>query len=590
MCWGGVLNADFKDGEAHIENGVCTCKNPVDKIQRMEKGIFPRQNRKAGTVSNLLPRLKWDALDDDLGILKISSVVDGTDVRGIGNVGNHSYRWRMAIESMVKSIAVVPDRFFDVSGRSYPIDQQRKVSADSLPTYVNYKDAVIYRINKRTKHTPVPLAKIIYDNAVQSEDSLETVTINVTGSKYPKATLGYLIKKTSNGQTYTVYENGLIKKDTTVYASIASLDEVFDGELQTDGTYKYNFEVVLVKLDKVIAPEDLPEYTDDILNNTLISYLQNHATTDLKTSTIEGDSDKILDKFGSIEKVGRYIDIINGDYLAIVVDAEDNYHALIGVAQERDSVTGDTEFEKEDAFAAKTVTWYLPSKPVNVSQFKGIDMWIRFESINSMIYYIINKYSDNVVSIQPSTIYSINQSKGEETFADSNCDVDKGVTNVERNSDRDSKHNEGRLWAYINPRTMTPYPDDYWFHQGEPYYKSSLTIAPPHKKIKGHKILVKAGQFPGMYMLVGETWIRSRDDGQDERMQIKFPMCKITSEQTLTLEADGDPTVFNLSAQVASPPNGIMMELTAYEVADRMEEGEDGCFYLVDGSTNVRIE
>lgn len=32
MCWGGVLNADFKDGEAHIENGVCTCKNPVDKI------------------------------------------------------------------------------------------------------------------------------------------------------------------------------------------------------------------------------------------------------------------------------------------------------------------------------------------------------------------------------------------------------------------------------------------------------------------------------------------------------------------------------------------------------------------------------
>ena len=588
MCWGGVLNADFKDGEAHIENGVCTCRNPVDKIQRMEKGIFPRQNRKAGTVSNLLPRLKWDALDDDLGILKISSVVDGTDVRGIGNVGNHSYRWRMAIESMVKSIAVVPDRFFDVTGRSYPIDQQRKVSADSLPTYVNYKDAVIYRINKRTKHTPVPLAKIIYDNAVQSKKSLETLTINVTKSQYSKATLGYLIQKT-NG--YKVYESGLITHNSDVYSAIASLDEVFEGSLQTDGTYSYNFEVVLVKLVGVTAPPDLPEYTEDMLNNTLISYLQNHATTDLVDTKIEGEEEnKVFDQFGSIEKIGRYIDIIKGDYLAIVVDASDHYHALIGVTDVSEAATGDTEFKKEDSFAQKKVTWYLPSKPVNVSQFKGLDMWIRFESINSMIYYIINKYSDNIVSIQPSTIYSINDGDKEETFKDPNCDVDKGVTNVEKNNDRDSKRSEGRLWAYVNPRTMTPYPDDYWFHQGEPYYKSSITIAPPNKKIKGHRISVKAGQFPGMYMLVGETWIRSRDDGQDERMQIKFPMCKIMSEQALTLEADGDPTVFNLSAQVANPPNGIMMELTAYEVADRMEEGEDGCFYLVDGSTNVRIE
>ena len=588
MCWGGVLNADFKDGEAHIENGVCTCRNPVDKIQRMEKGIFPRQNRKAGTVSNLLPRLKWDALDDDLGILKISSVVDGTDVRGIGNVGNHSYRWRMAIESMVKSIAVVPDRFFDVTGRSYPIDQQRKVSADSLPTYVNYKDAVIYRINKRTKHTPVPLAKIIYDNAVQGEESLETVKISVSESKYSKATLGYLIQKT-NG--YKVYENGLITHSSDVLSAIASLDEVFEGSLQANGTYKYEFEVVLVKLKGVTAPTDLPEYTEDMLNDTLISYLQNHATTDLVKATIEGtegETPSLFDEYGSIEKVGRYIDIIKGDYLAIIVDANDDYHALIGVSE--NGATGDTEFKKEEEFAKKKVTWYLPSKPVNVSQFKGLDMWIRFEGINSMIYYIINKYSDNIVSIQPSTIYSINDGDKEETFKDPNCDVDKGVTNVEKNNDRESKRNEGRLWAYINPRTMTPYPDDYWFHQGEPYYKSSITIAPPNKKIKGHRISVKAGQFPGMYMLVGETWIRSRDDGQDERMQIKFPMCKIMSEQALTLEADGDPTVFNLSAQVANPPNGIMMELTAYEVADRVEEGEDGCFYLVDGSTNVRIE
>jgi len=33
------------------------------------------------------------------------------------------------------------------------------------------------------------------------------------------------------------------------------------------------------------------------------------------------------------------------------------------------------------------------------------------------------------------------------------------------------------LWAYVNPKTMQPYDDDYWFHQGETYYKKSLTLS-----------------------------------------------------------------------------------------------------------------
>ena len=43
-----------------------------------------------------------------------------------------------------------------------------------------------------------------------------------------------------------------------------------------------------------------------------------------------------------------------------------------------------------------------------------------------------------------------------------------------------------------------------------------------------------------MYMLVGETYIRDRDTGKDERLQLKFPLAKVRSEQTLTLQADGD--------------------------------------------------
>ena len=74
----------------------------------------------------------------------------------------------MAIESVVCSIAQVPDRFFDIKGRSYPIDVNRKVSVHSLPTYENYKDAIIYKINSRTHGAP-PMAKIIFDYAMEEK-------------------------------------------------------------------------------------------------------------------------------------------------------------------------------------------------------------------------------------------------------------------------------------------------------------------------------------------------------------------------------------------------------------------------------------
>jgi hypothetical protein len=42
----------------------------------------------------------------------------------------------------------------------------------------------------------------------------------------------------------------------------------------------------------------------------------------------------------------------------------------------------------------------------------------------------------------------------------------------DKNSERSF---DGKLWAYVNPRTMKPFLDDYWFHFGEPYYIKSLT-------------------------------------------------------------------------------------------------------------------
>jgi hypothetical protein len=93
-----------------------------------------------------------------------------------------------------------------------------------------------------------------------------------------------------------------------------------------------------------------------------------------------------------------------------------------------------------------------------------------------------------------------------------------------------------------------------------------------------------------MYMLVGESYIRPLDGTSDEHLQIKLPLCKVKCEQSLELTADGDPVVFNLQLEVATPKGGDIMEITAYETANRLVRGEDGCYYEADGSTEVLSE
>lgn len=562
----------------------------------MEKAIYPRQDREKGVISNLLPKISADTVDDGLGLLKISSVVDGTDVRGLGTVGMHSYKWRMAIESSVQSIAVVPDRFFDVKGKSYPIDYNRKVSVLDLPDYENYKDAVIYKINSRSRCVFPPLAKIIFDgNMTAKGKEVEFTnieyTVKSTDKYYNKSSLalGTILKNgtmttedTDAGEKTVdkIYESQVIKIGDSYYISNLNLTSKFSHEEAEEGE-NHVFHIDSLKLFKFNEkPNDCCEHEIeyDALEASLVNYAQNHATTELA---------EYLKNLTSEEKETIYGDLSLGDYLAIIVDANDDYHALVGtryvdtsgknIIEEDDNITDNTEGDNN---AQYKIIWQEPSTAVNVSQFKGIDMWLRFESLNSLIYFLITKYENDIVSIQAATI--------DENGSD--WAVNKHITEVIKNDDVEAKKVEGKLWAYVNPRTMTPYPDDYWFHQYEPYYVKSLTLAPKNKKLKGRRIEVKAGEFPGMYMIVGETYIRNRDTGEDERMQLKFPLCKIKSDQSLTLQADGDPVTWNFNVEVATPPSGIMMEITAYEIAKKLEENEEGCFVEVDGSTEVLSE
>ena len=84
--------------------------------------------------------------------------------------------------------------------------------------------------------------------------------------------------------------------------------------------------------------------------------------------------------------------------------------------------------------------------------------------------------------------------------------------------------------------------------------------------VTGTQIEISADTFPGTYYITGDTYARSSVTGKDEFFQFIIPKAKVQSENTITLEAGGDPSVFNMSLRVLRPDDGVMMKLVQYEI------------------------
>jgi hypothetical protein len=104
--------------------------------------------------------------------------------------------------------------------------------------------------------------------------------------------------------------------------------------------------------------------------------------------------------------------------------------------------------------------------------------------------------------------------------------------------------------VFYDPNTMEPYADGTPIAEGEIFYKFTRSIAYDGQSI-GHTIEISADKFPGTYKIVGDTFVRSKETGEDERFQFVIPQFKVGSENTITLEADGDPAVNSLRANAA---------------------------------------
>ena len=97
------------------------------------------------------------------------------------------------------------------------------------------------------------------------------------------------------------------------------------------------------------------------------------------------------------------------------------------------------------------------------------------------------------------------------------------------------------------------------------------------------EIVVSADTFPGTYYVTGDTYARSDVTGEDQFFQFIIQKAKVTSENTITLEAEGDPSVFNMNLSVLRPEDGEMMKLVQYDLT-----GERSIY--ISGPSTVEVD
>lgn len=118
--------------------------------------------------------------------------------------------------------------------------------------------------------------------------------------------------------------------------------------------------------------------------------------------------------------------------------------------------------------------------------------------------------------------------------------------------------------------------ENFTIKMGTVYYKWTRTVKYKESEedaILGKTLVIDAETFPDAYKIVGETYIRNQKTGKDQRYQFIIHRANVSSDTSITLEAEGDPTTFSMQIDVLTPPNDIMMELKQYDVEDDPFEG-----------------
>ena len=84
------------------------------------------------------------------------------------------------------------------------------------------------------------------------------------------------------------------------------------------------------------------------------------------------------------------------------------------------------------------------------------------------------------------------------------------------------------------------------------------------------EVTISPDTFPGTYRVVGDTFMRSEKTGKDEPFQFVINKAKVQSNVTITLQAEGDPSTFEMTLNVLRSTNdegqNEMMKLIRYNL------------------------
>lgn len=531
-----------------------------------------------------------------------SSIIDGTLVKGFSYVDSRPYQWILEIESEMKSVVVVPDRFFSIYGKFYPIKKKQTIGINTPSDSIKYE---IIFMRGYDKYENEGEAKIIYHKLQYDpanppyeyvcEDDREGLMYLDNMEEYPylkirycqdgtiKAFLGdkkvgwdytreIIPIETSNGTSYQAPPNGcwieMPQIDTTQFKqhdywiTFNSMNALCYYLITT-----YENNIVSINSKKIVGGlsekekylsakiTDLQQEDGQYVAN-LIAILEPGATYEI-IDVEEGQEPDFSNKREIVAESAVPMDLkvilpnLNNQIISCVKDKNDAYKRLIGLGLSQDlNYTDKIRYVFFDKTKESNIIIQENLMTVNLELFESYSI----KSIVGLDYELDNENTDY--------------------YNPSSCQKRKAAFNS--------------LWAYINPRTMTPYDDDYWFHPNEDYLKASITLSTKEQKLDSKSITIKAGEFPGSYKITAQTFIRDRQ-GKDEKIQLIFPLCKIKSEQNLTMQADGEPTVFNLDAEIATPQNGAMMEMLFYNSMKEYEVDQDGNMHEKDGSDVIKI-
>ena len=210
---------------------------------------------------------------------------------------------------------------------------------------------------------------------------------------------------------------------------------------------------------------------------------------------------------------------------------------------------------------------------VKVGTFYILEDW---NYITGNHYEMINPINDGMEKAK--VIERMEKCSANKTFA---IDADKNLTMY--NYSQSTDYSDCAITVYIDPRTMKPFEsnaDHFYKNNGDLvegnlriikqnsiYYKWTRTIAPKHMAL-GNRIIVDAEHYPCAFKVVGETYARRRIGQKDQKYQFEIPICKLSSNTSLQLTSDGEPTTFNFDMKVIRKEDGEMIKLTQYNIID----------------------